>query len=297
MKVFVRVVEAGSFVSAAEKLKLSTTATSRLVADLETHLGTRLLQRTTRRLHLTEPGQRFFDRARDLLAGLDEAEAEAGVGTQAPSGLLRITTPAIFGSLHLAQLLPLYLRRYPQVTLEVLAIDRIVDLVNDGFDMAIRLSNDIHPTYVARKLAPIRWVVCASPAYLERHGTPQTPQDLTRHNCLVHTFGPHAERWNFKGPDGPVQVPTRGTFHTNNSEMRRAATLAGDGIALEMTFVVGEALAKGELVPLLLDWGVPETSAMAVYPSRRFVSARVRTFTEFLQQEFSGELPWDRWMK
>ncbi|HEY4214671.1 MAG TPA: LysR family transcriptional regulator [Steroidobacteraceae bacterium] len=297
MKVFVRVVEAGSFVSAAERLKLSTTATSRLVADLESHLGTRLLQRTTRRLRLTEPGQRFFDRARDLLAGLEEAEGEAGVGTQAPTGLLRITTPAIFGSSHLAQLFPLYLRRYPQVTLEVLAIDRIVDLVNDGFDMAIRLSADIHPTHVARKLAAIRWAVCASPAYLERHGTPQTPQDLTQHNCLVHTFGRHAEGWSFKGPDGPVQIPTRGSLHTNNAEVRRSAALAGEGIALEPTFVVGEALSKGDLVPLLRDWHVPETSAMAVYPSRRFVSARVRTFTEFLQQEFSGELPWDRWMK
>jgi DNA-binding transcriptional LysR family regulator len=297
MRVFVRVVETGSFVSAAEKLQLSTTATSRLVADLESHLGTRLLQRTTRRLHLTEPGQRFFDRARDLLAGLEEAEAEAGDGTQAPRGLLRITTPASFGTLHLARLYPLYQKRYPQVTLEVLAIDRIVDLVNDGFDLAIRLATEHHPTYIARKLATIRLAVCASSAYVERHGIPQTPQELTQHNCLTHTHGGYTDKWTFASPEGAVQVPVRGTFRTNNGELLRSAALAGEGIILEPTFIVGEDLAKGDLVPLLREWRVPEASAMAVYPTRRFVSARVRTFTEFLQNEFSGELPWDRWMR
>jgi DNA-binding transcriptional LysR family regulator len=297
MRVFVRVVEAGSFVSAADKLKLSTTATSRLVADLESHLGTRLLQRTTRHLHLTEPGQRFFDRARDLLAGLEEAEAEAGAGTQAPSGLLRITTPASFSARHLARLFPLYQERYPQVTLEVLSVDRLVDLVNDGFDMAIRLSPQHHPTYVARKLCAIRLAVCASSSYLERYGVPQTPLDLTQHNCLSHTHGNYVDKWVLDGPDGQVQIPIRGTFRTNNGELLRSAALAGEGIIMEPTFIVGDDLAKGDLVPLLREWRVPEATAMAVYPSRRFVSARVRTFTEFLQKEFAGELPWDRWMK
>lgn len=297
MKVFVRVVEAGSFVAAAGKLKLSTTATSRLVADLESHLGTRLLQRTTRRLHLTEPGQRFFDRARDLLGGLEDAEAEAGVGTQAPSGLLRITTPATFGTLHLTRLFPKYQERYPQVTLEVLAIDRMVDLVNDGFDLAVRLSTEHQPTYVARKLATIHLAVCASPGYLKRHGSPRTPQDLTQHNCLTQTHTAYADKWLFEGPKGTAEVPVRGNFRTNNGELLRSAALAGEGIILEPTFIVGEDLARGDLVPLLREWHVPEWSAVVLYPSRRFVPARVRTFTDFLQKEFAGELPWDRWSR
>jgi DNA-binding transcriptional LysR family regulator len=296
MKVFVRVVEAGSFVSAADKLKLSTTGTSRLVAELESHLGTRLLQRTTRRLHLTEAGQRFFERSRELLAGLEQAEVEAGLETHKPSGLLRVTTPASFGTLHLARLLPVYQERYPEVSLEVLAIDRMVDLVNDGFDLAIRLSTQHPPNYVARKLASIRLAVCASNAYLQRHGTPRTPKDLSQHNCLAHTTGAYAEMWTFVGPEGREPVSIKGKFRANNGELLRAAALAGEGIILEPTFIVGDDLAKGDLVPLLPGWEIPQASAMAVYPSRRYVSAKVRTFVEFLQNAFAGEPPWDKWM-
>lgn len=297
MKVFIRVVEAGSFVNAAEKLELSTTATSRLVADLESHLGTRLLQRTTRRLHLTESGQRYFERARQLLTDLEEAEAEAGEGTQKPHGLLRVSVPASFGILHLASLLPVYRRQYPDVMLEVFASDRMVDLVNDGFDLAIRLSTHHHPTQVGRKLAPIHLVVCASPAYLATHGMPEAPSDLSKHNCLTHPNGLWAEKWHFEGRDGHIEVPVRGKFRADNGELLRAAALAGEGIIFEPTFIVGGDLASGALVPLLRDWRVPEGSAMAVYPTRRFLSAKVRTFIEFLQNAFEKAPSWDAWMR
>ncbi len=297
MKVFVRVVESGSFVKAANKLSLSTTATSRLVAELEAHLGTRLLQRTTRRLHLTESGQRFFERSRDLLTGLEDAEAEAADGTERPSGVLRVTIPTSFGNLHLARLLPMYQERYPEVTLEVLAIDRIVDLVNDGFDLAIRLAAQHDPSYVARKLATIRLAVCASNSYLSRHGVPREPQELARHNCLTHAFGTYTDKWTFRGSQGTVTVPVKGRFRTNNGELLRAAALAGDGVILEPTFLVGNDLARGDLVPLLQDWEIPHVTAVALYPSRRFVSAKVRTFVEFMHAAFASEPSWDRWMR
>lgn len=297
MKVFVRVVESGSFVKAANKLDLSTTATSRLVAELESHLGTRLLQRTTRRLHLTESGQRFFERSRELLTGLEEAEAQAAEGTERPSGMLRVTIPASFGSLHLARLLPIYQERYPEVALEVLAIDRIVDLVNDGFDLAIRLATEHDPSYVARKLTTIRHAVCASDSYLARHGVPREPKDLAQHNCLTHSFGTYTDKWTFRGPRGLVTIQAKGNFRTNNAELLRAAALAGDGIILEPTFIVGDDLAKGDLVPLLQDWEIPHATAVALYPSRRFVSAKVRTFVEFMHEAFASEPSWDRWMR
>ena len=297
MKVFVGVVDAGSFVNAANRLELSTTATSRLVAELESELGARLLQRTTRHLHLTESGQRFYERARQLLADLEEAEAEVGSVTRKPSGLLRVSVPTSFGVLHMATLLPEYRMRYPDVTLEIQVTDRMVDLVDGGFDLAIRLSTQHQPTYVARKLTTIRLAVCASREYLVRHGTPKTPSDLTEHNCLTHTTGGYSDKWNFEGPQGPLSIPVRGKYRADNGDLLRAAALAGEGIILEPTFIIGGDLARGDLVPLLQDWGVPGASAMAVYPSRRFLSAKVRTFVEYLQAAFAGEPAWDDWMK
>jgi DNA-binding transcriptional LysR family regulator len=296
MRVFVRVVESGSFVRAAQKLELSTTATSRLLAELESHLGTRLLQRSTRRLNLTEAGQRFYARAGQLLLGLDEAEAEVGVVTREPTGLLRVSVPISFGVLHLAKLLPAYRTRYPEVRLEVLATDRKVDLVDEGFDLAVRLATHHRPTYVARQLAPIRMVVCAAPAYLARHGTPDTPLALAAHNCLTHPSGGYPDHWVFQGPEGPTSVHVCGAYRADNGDLLRAAALAGEGIILEPTFIVGEDLARGDLVPLLSEWPVPQATAMAVYPTRRFLSAKVRTFVEFLQEAFTGQPAWDRWM-
>jgi DNA-binding transcriptional LysR family regulator len=196
----------------------------------------------------------------------------------------------------MAKLLPAYRTRYPEVQLEVFATDRKVDLVDEGFDLAVRLSTQHRPTYVARLLAPIRMVVCAAPAYLARHGTPDTPLALAEHNCLTHPSGGYSDHWVFQGPEGPASVHVRGAFRADNGDLLRAAALAGEGIILEPTFIVGEDLARGDLLPLLLEWPVPQATAMAVYPTRRFLSAKVRTFVEFLQEAFTGQPAWDRWM-
>ena len=296
MQVFVRVVETGSFVRAAEKLGLSTTATSRMVAELESHLGTRLLQRTTRRLSLTEAGQRFFARAGQLLTDLEEAEAEVGSATQRPTGRLRVSVPLSFGLLHLAKLFPLYRARYPDVSLEVDVSDRQVDLVDEGYDLAVRISSQHRPTYVGRHLTKIRMALAASPAYLERHGAPASPEDLVHHNCLSHPGGAVTDSWTFSGPDGPTTVRVRGSLRADNGDLLRAAALAGEGLILEPTFLIGEDLLRGDLVPLLPEWTRHTLSAMAVYPSRRYLSAKVRTFVEFLQEAFAGEPEWDRWL-
>jgi DNA-binding transcriptional LysR family regulator len=296
IQAFSKVVEAGSFVGGAEKLGISTTSISRLVAELEEHLGTRLLQRTTRRLHLTDAGRRFIERASVLLSDLEEAEAEVGATTTTPRGRLRISVPLTFGIRHLADRFPRYRQLYPEVELEVHATDRRIDLIEEGFDLAVRLSREIPPTYVARPLTIVRLVVCAAPAYIKRHGAPRTPQDLTEHNCLTLPSGGYEDRWPLEGEDGTVTVHVRGDFRADSGDLLRSAALAAQGIILLPTFIVGDDLLSGDLIPLLSKWRPPHGEAKIVYPSRRFLSAMVRTFNEFLQQEFAGEPPWDRWM-
>jgi DNA-binding transcriptional LysR family regulator len=297
MRAFVKVVEAGSFVRGADKLGISTTSVSRLVAELEEHLGTRLLQRTTRKLHLTDAGQRYFDRATQLLSDLEEAESEVGSATTTPRGRLRISVGQTFGARQLSALFPRFQAMYPEVELEVFATDRRVDLIEEGFDLAVRMSLEVPPTYVARQLCTIRVVVCASPAYLHKHGTPRAPQDLAAHNCLTVTSGGFENRWSFTGADGDAQtVLVRGNYRSDSGDLLRAAALAGQGVVYLPTFILGEELARGELVPILREWSLPQIDARVVYPTRRFVSAKVRAFTEFLQQEFAGEPAWDRWL-
>ena len=296
IQAFTKVVEAGSFVRGAEKLGISTTSVSRLVAELEEHLGTRLLQRTTRRLHLTDSGRRFIERATQLLSDLGEAEAEVGSTTTTPRGRLRISVPLTFGIGQLAERFPRYQKKYPEVELEVHASDRRIDVIEEGFDLAVRLASEFPPAYVARPLTVIQLVVCAAPAYLKRRGTPRTPQDLAEHNCLTLPSGGFEDRWPLVGKDGAVTVHVRGDFRADSGDLLRCAALAAQGIVLLPTFIVGDDLLRGDLVPLLPAWKAPRGEAKIVYPTRRFLSAKVRTFTEFLQQEFAGEPPWDRWM-
>lgn len=298
MQAFVRVVESGSFVRAADRLGLSTTSTSRLVGELETHLGTRLLQRTTRRLSLTDEGRRYFERASQLLADLDEAEAEIGARMRLPSGRLRLSVPLSFGVRHLAPLLSGYRARYPDVQLEISAADRLADLIDEGFDLALRITRRTPPGHhVAKRLASIRLVVCAAPAYLDKFGMPKHPAELAAHNCLTQLSNDYAERWQFVGAEGELSVPVKGSFRCDSGDMMRIAALDGEGIVLEPSFIVGEDLASGALVPLLRDWEIPPAEALAVYPSRRHLSAKVRSFVEFLQQSFSDEPSWDAWMR
>jgi len=172
-----------------------------------------------------------------------------------------------------------------------------VDLIEEGYDLAVRMSLELPPAYVARHLCVIRVVVCASPEYLQKHGTPGTPADLVTHSCLTVVSGGFENRWSFDGADGPQVVQVHGNYRSDSGDLLRSAALAGQGIVYLPTFIVGEELARGELVPILRDWRLPQLDAKVVYPSRRFVSAKVRAFTEFLQREFAGEPAWDRWMR
>lgn len=288
IEAFVRVVESGSFVRAADKLQLSTSALSQRVADLEAHLGTRLLNRTTRRLSLTEPGQAFYERAVQLLADLGEAEALAGAGAVEPRGVLRLTCAHAIGVERLAPAIARFHARHPGLRFEVAVADRIVDLVEEGFDLAVRIGTVGSEQLVARRLGAMRLLLCASPAYLARRGTPRTPGDLAGHDLLTYAYSATPGTWTLRDAAGtPVTVRARGSLHANSGEVLVAAAVAGQGIVLETDFHVAAALADGRLVRVLPELDGGGGDIYAVYPSRRHLSAKVRLFVEHLVAEFS----------
>jgi len=296
MQAFVRVVEAGSFVKAADQLGISTTSASRLVADLEAALGTRLLQRTTRRLSLTAVGGEYLSRAQQILGALEEAEALAGVEVTRPSGHLHVSAPVALGTRHLPPLLAEYHARFPEVRVEMSLADRVVDLVEEGFDVAVRIAAKLSPTLVARRLCTIRMVVCAAPRYLAANGLPRVPADLQQHPCLIYTLTNAPDDWRFEGPKGIVSVKVDGVLRSNNGELLRQAALGGEGITLLPTFMVGDDLSAGRLQPLLPRFRQPPLTAHAVYPTRRHLPAKVRAFVDLAAERLRDPPPWDAWM-
>lgn len=289
MTVFAKVVEQGSFARAAERLSISSSACSRQVAELEAHLETRLLNRTTRRLSLTEGGQGFYERCVQLLADLDEAEQAAAQNAARPRGTLRVTTSINFGVRHVSPAIGAFLAKYPDVRFNVSLSDRIVDLVEEGYDLAIRIGSAGGETLVARKLGEARMVACASPAYLKAHGAPKTPEDLARHSCLTYEYMPLRNVWTFRGKDGREHaVRVSGPLHSNNGDLLAAAAVAGVGIAYEPEFILGPDLKAGRLVPILGSYTSPLGPIYAVYPSRRYLSAKVRAFVDFLAERFAN---------
>jgi len=214
---------------------------------------------------------------------------------QQPRGVLRVNAPVVFGTRHLAPVLAAYVGRYPDVSIDLNVTDRFIDLVEEGADLAVRIGILTESTLVARRLCPIRLVLCASPRYLERHGTPRTPDDLKSHNCLGYTYTRGGAEWEFSGPDGPVVAPIRGSLRANHGEVLHQAALDGLGLALQPTFIAGDAIAAGLLRPVLTDYCATEISAYAVFPSRKFLSAKVRTFVDFLAEKFGPEPYWDAW--
>lgn len=291
LKAFSEVVRAGAFVKAADALGLSKTAVSRQVSDLEKRLGVRLLNRTTRRLSLTEEGQRFHEHARTLLAELAAAEADVMTRAREVTGLLRITAPLSFGIQHLAPLWPRFRKRHPQATLDVTLSDRVVDLVDEGYDLAIRIARLPDSTLVSRELARTRMVLCAAPAYLRRHGTPRHPAELGAHATLAYSYWSTGDEWRFDGPAGPASARVRPWMHTNNGDTCLAAALAGDGIVLQPTFLVAAALRQKLLVELMPEFRAAELGIYAVYPSRRHLLPRVRAMVDFLAER-CREAPW-----
>lgn len=293
MAVFVQVVESGSFARAAERMDMSTSACSRHVSELETHLGSRLLNRTTRKLSLTESGQAFHERAVQLLSDLEEAEQLAAQSASVPRGTLRLTCSLNFGVRHLAPAMADFLARHAQLRFDVSVSDRIVDLVEDGYDLAVRIGQVGSTNLVARKLGEMRVVICASPDYLARHGTPQTPADLVSHNCFTYANVAQPGLWRFLDAEGREQtVNVAGNVHANNGDMLCALAVGGAGIVNEPDFIVGPDVRAGRLVRLLPGWQGLRADIWAVYPSRRHLSAKVRVFVDFLAQRFAGAGDW-----
>jgi DNA-binding transcriptional LysR family regulator len=293
IQVFAQVVESGSFAKAAERLGLSTSAASRHVAELEAHLQTRLLNRTTRRVTLTEPGRAFYERAVQLLADLAEAEQEAARAAVVPRGTIRLTTSVNFGVRQVAPAIADFTARHREVAFDVSISERIVDLVEEGFDLAIRIGSPGSENLVARKLGETRLVLCAAPSYLAAHGTPQVPEDLARHDCFTYEYLAPRNVWRFRDAAGAERaVRVAGRLHSNNGDLLAEAAARGGGIAFEPAFIVGPEVRAGRLVRLLEGFVPPPLPIYAVYPSRKHLSAKVRLFVEFLAERFALAPDW-----
>jgi len=297
MLVFSKVVQAGSLTAAARELGVSTAVVSRTLAALEARLGVRLVNRTTRSLHLTDEGADYYETCQRILTEIEEADAAVSARRVEPQGLLRVALPASFGHNHIAPLIPRFAERYPKIELALSLSDRAVNVIEEGFDLAIRIAELKDSSLAARKLAPNRRVVCASPAYLRQHGEPRTPQDLAQHNCLIATWEQGmAMTWEYKSPVGKRgSVRVTGRYACDNWEVLREWAVAGLGVALKSTWDVRKHLEDGSLVPLLpgYEFGT-EVGIYAVYPHRRHLPAKTRVFIDFLAESFGPEPYWDQ---
>lgn len=293
LSAFVKVVELGSFARAAERLSVSTSAVSRQVADLEAHLAARLLHRTTRRLSLTEAGEAFYERAVQLLGDLEEAEGSVRSASVQATGTLRLTCGVSFGDRHLAPAIAAFAVLHPQVSFDLDLSDRAVDLVEEGFDLAIRIGEIGQKGMVSRRLGTTELICCAAPAYLGRNAIPQTPADLERHECIAYAFAPLATTWTFESRDGTLHSPRILPRHRTNSGLMVAAlAAAGLGVVVEPDFIVAPDIRAGRLVRVLQDFRPPRSPIAAVYPSRKHLSAKVRAFVDFLAGRYARDPEW-----
>ena len=294
MSIFVEVVKGQSFTAAAEKTDYSRDQVSKSVNQLEAYLGTRLLNRTTRRISLTETGRIYYERCKAILTDIDEVEGIAGEQTSTPHGRLTISAPTSFGTLHLNEAIPEYMKQYPQVQISLSLADRFIDVVAEGFDLAIRIAELEDSSLIARKIAPCKRVFCASPDYLNKFGTPKVPQDLAIHQCLIYSNELKPDTWVLHGPNGTESIKVNGPICTDNGDILKAAAISGLGVTLLPTFIAGPDLAAGRLKQVLPDYCPPEISIYIVFPSRRYLSAKVRTFVDFLSDYFGEHPSWDR---
>ncbi|OJH38884.1 hypothetical protein BON30_21935 [Cystobacter ferrugineus] len=295
MRVFVQVIGSGSFAGAARRLRLSPGMVGKHVRALEDRLGAMLLHRTTRRLRLTEVGERYYRRCTAILADIDDAEREARARQATPRGLVRLSAPVSFGVLHLAAALGDFVAAHPAVTLDIGLTDQFVDLMAEGHDLALRIGQLGDSSLMARRLAPCRMVACASPEYLQRHGAPESPEALARHDCLYYTATAGPGRWRFVRKKREHVVQVTGGVIANSMDLLRVLAVSGRGIVLGPTFVLGADLASGRLVPVLDGYELPALTIHAVYPPGRNVPAKVRAVIDFLATRFGPEPSWDRW--
>lgn len=288
IEVFVRVAELRSFTLAADELNLSRTVVSDRVKDLEDRLGVRLLQRTTRRVSLTESGRAFLERARNGLAAIEEAEAEALSLAAQPRGVLRVNAPMSFGYRHLAPAVGSFLLKHAEVRVELTLNDRVIDLLEEGVDLAVRIGRLSDSTLIARKLASCRMILCASPSYLKARGAPKHPRDLAAHDCLTFAYWSDGPDWRFtrRGEEATVRVKSR--LWCNNGDAIIEASATGLGIALQPSFIASAAIEDGRLSEILPSWRAPELGVYALYPPSQFLPAKTRAFIDHLADFFAS---------
>ena len=293
----VSAVECGTLSKAAEKLQISVAAVSRGVSELESHLGIRLLQRTSRRLVLTEGGNHFYQRGKQLLLDLEEAEAEASQTIAQPTGTLKVNVPVTFGIQHLAPLWPDFLQRYPELRLELSLSDQKVDVLEAGYDLVVRIAALPDSSLIARRIATTHSLLCAAPSYLARVGLPNHPDELSQMQAIGYSYARQRDEWNFQhihsGQTARVTVPTH--MQVNNGDTIRLAALSGMGVILQPSFLVGDDLKAGRLVQLLPEWQGPTYGVYALYPSRKHLSAKVRVLVDYLQHAFGAAAEQDPW--
>ncbi len=296
MALFVQVAETGSLSRAAEALGLSNAAASRHLSALEERLGARLVERNTRRLYLTEPGQEFLRRSKALLADLAEAESAVNASTLNPTGTLRITASLSFSMQHIAPLLPEYTRRYPNVTVHVETANRYLDLIDNNIDVAVRTREQEPDSNITiRRLAETRRILTASPGYISRMGRPKGVEDLPRHQLLIYTYANNPHELRFTREGETTVLPVKGLVESNDGQVLRAAALEGLGILVQPTYIVYDDIVAGRLVPLLDDWDLPRLTINLAYPSRKHLTAKVRTFIDFLAEHFDREQYERKW--
>jgi len=295
LEVFVAVAERGSFSKAAEDLNLSNSAVSKQVAALEERLGARLLNRTTRRVSLTDVGQAYWERAKGVLADLEEADAAAASLHDEARGVLKMSVPFSFSLSHLPPVIADFMAAHPKLEIDLVLNDRFVDIVDEGFDVAIRIGELADSSLKARRIAPVRRVLAASPAFLDRVGRPDTPEELNGEWCLRYSIGGDTLDLEREGSPGDIaaQIKTQGPLRVNNGDMIREAMLRGIGIASLPTFIIGEDLKSGALERVLPDWCARTIAMYAVYPPGKALSAKVRLLIDFLAERFGPVPPWD----
>jgi len=298
MKVFAKVVDSGGFAAAAASMGLANSVVTRHVADLEHHLGARLLNRTTRRISLTEAGTLYIERCHQILAEIEEADQAVSQTSGTLRGTLKISAPVSFGVRYMAPVVSQFMRKNPEVVLDFTFDDRVVDLTEEGIDLAIRIARIPSSSLIARKISTTRIVLCASPGYLEQYGTPQVLEDLSQHRCLQYNQWSTRNEWRLIGPDGREElVRIKSSLYSNNGETLRVAAVDGGGIVLMPSFIGGADLCSGRLVPILPQYAPPELGIYVVYSSRRYVSAKLRAFIDMLAQSFTMSPEWDSWAK
>lgn len=288
METFVRVVETGSFSEAARRGGISRAVVSKYMLALEEYLGVRLLQRTTRQLHVTAEGTAYYHRCRQILEDIAEAQQAVTNLHATPRGLLRVNAPMSFGTLYLAPAVAEFLSAYPGIEIDLVLNDRFVDLVEEGFDIALRIGTLKDSSLMARWLAPARLVLCASAAYIHCHGMPNVPEDLLDHRCLLYSLMDTPRVWRFSQGEKEKIVKVTGPLQANNGEALRAAVLTGLGLAILPDFLIEQELHAKTLIPLLPEFNLPQLGVYAVYPSNRHMSVKVRKFIDFLIGRFAN---------